>query len=72
MASSDSNDCKSQLNDTVDKVNRKVLSSEHEETLKVDQMAAKKLSNEKVSKKFWTVAIRELITRPNRSWWGLT
>lgn len=72
MASSDSNDCKSQLTDTVDKVNRKVLSSEHEETLKVDQMAAKKLSNEKVSEQFWTVAIRELIKRPNRSWWGLT
>lgn len=49
MASSGFNDCSSQLNDSIDRVIRKIPSSEHEEALKGDQMAAKKLSNEKVS-----------------------
>lgn len=52
MASSGFNDCNSQLNDSIDKSNSKIHSSEHEETVKVDQMATKKLSNsldEKVS-----------------------
>lgn len=47
-----SNDCYSQVKDSIDKSQRN-RSSEHEETRKVDQMkAAKKLSNcdEKVSR----------------------
>lgn len=47
----DSSDLNEYMNDSSDKVNRKILSSEHEEGLKVDQMAAKKLSNEKVKEK---------------------
>lgn len=52
MASSAFNDYNSLLNDKVDKSNRKIHSSEHEDTIKSDQMATKKLSNsidEKVS-----------------------
>lgn len=53
MASSSSNDCNSQVKDSIDK-SQPNRSSEHEETIKVDQMkAAKKLSNsidEKVSR----------------------
>jgi hypothetical protein len=53
MASSGSNDCNSQVKDSIDKSQRN-RSSEHEETVKVDQMkATKKLSNsidEKVSR----------------------
>lgn len=66
MASSGFNDSNSQLNDTVDKANSKLLSSEHEEAIKVDQMATKKLSNsidEKVSRvesssKYWKLKAR--------------
>lgn len=51
MASSAFNDCGSLLNDKLEKSNSKIHSSEHEETIKSDQMATKKLSNstEKVS-----------------------
>jgi hypothetical protein len=53
MASNGSNDCNSQVKDSIDKSQRN-RSSEHEETVKVDQMkATKKLSNsidEKVSR----------------------
>lgn len=52
MASSGFNDTNSQLNDSFDEHNRKRLTSEHEDTIKTDQMATKKLSNsnEKVSR----------------------
>lgn len=46
MASSGSNDRNSQLNDLIDKSNYKIRSSEHEETLKADQMATKKFDEE--------------------------
>lgn len=48
MASGGLNDCNSQLNDSIDKSKSKKHSSEHEETIKSDQMAAKKF-DEKVS-----------------------
>lgn len=46
MASSGSKDCYSQLNDSIDKSKSKIHSSEHEETLKADQMATKKFDEE--------------------------
>lgn len=46
MASSGSNDRNSQLNDTIVRSNYKIHSSEHEETLKADQMATKKFDEE--------------------------
>lgn len=52
MASGVSNDCSSNLNDLINKNKSKVHSNEHEETVKIDQMATKKLSSsidEKVS-----------------------
>lgn len=46
MASSGSNDRNSQLNNSFEKSIGKIHSSEHEETLKADQMATKKFDEE--------------------------
>lgn len=52
MDSGVSNDSNSHLNDSINRTKSKIHSNEHEETVKIDQMATKKLSSsidEKVS-----------------------